>query len=233
MGFAGLGGNVRAITNVFQAKYFHPINHKRNTLAFNFVASFATGYDGRELPPFQRLYLGGEQDLRGFDIRTVTPIAFIPVASTQTVNFVDPTRLDGSGNPHSRSVSMPVLNYQISFPGGDTSSGLQRRIPHPDCGSGEHVAVLTISAPWALCGQDQLQLERDRLVESDHAIPRSIPINNRLQIEPGTNFKLRASAGIEFVVHLPIINAPFRLYWSYNYDRLSQQIVAPTGFVQR
>jgi outer membrane protein insertion porin family len=75
---------------VFQAKYFHPINHKRNVLAINFVASFATGYDGRELPPYQRLYLGGETDLRGFDIRTVTPVAFIPVATIQTVNVYRP-----------------------------------------------------------------------------------------------------------------------------------------------
>jgi hypothetical protein len=28
-------------------------------------------------------------------------------------------------------------------------------------------------------------------------------------------------------VQLPIINAPFRLYWAYNFDRLEQQIAAP------
>ena len=51
-------------------------------------------------------------------------------------------------------------------------------------------------------------------------------------IQPGTNFKLRASAGIEFVVQLPIINAPFRLYWAYNFDRLEQQIAAPLSNFQ-
>ena len=40
-------------------------------------------------------------------------------------------------------------------------------------------------------------------------------------------FRLRASAGAEMVVNLPVLNAPFRLYWSYNFRRLSQQIVAP------
>jgi hypothetical protein len=43
----------------------------------------------------------------------------------------------------------------------------------------------------------------------------------------GTNFKVRASSGIEFVAQLPIINAPVRLYWSYNWDRLEQTITAP------
>ena len=28
-------------------------------------------------------------------------------------------------------------------------------------------------------------------------------------------------------MQLPIINAPFRLYWAYNFDRLEQQIAAP------
>ncbi len=50
-----------------------------------------------------------------------------------------------------------------------------------------------------------------------------------MQIQPGTNFKLRSSVGIEFVVQLPIINAPFRLYWAYNLARLDQQIVAPAS----
>ncbi len=71
---------MKALTNVMEAKYFRPMYHKRNVLAFHFVGSFATGYGGRELPPYDRLFLGGETDLRGFDIRTVTPIVFIPVA---------------------------------------------------------------------------------------------------------------------------------------------------------
>ena len=28
-------------------------------------------------------------------------------------------------------------------------------------------------------------------------------------------------------MNLPVLNAPFRLYWSYNFRRLAQQIVAP------
>ena len=93
----GLGGNVKAATNVVEAKYFRPINHKRNVLAFHFVGAFATGYGNRVVPPFERLFLGGEQDLRGFDIRTVTPIAFIPIGDRYIicVSRSDPPRYRG------------------------------------------------------------------------------------------------------------------------------------------
>jgi len=72
---------------------------------------------------------------------------------------------------------------------------------------------------------DQLQLNSTGLANITANFPS---FNNpRLLLQPGTNFKPRASPGIEFVVQLPIINAPFRLYWAYNFDRLEQQIAAP------
>jgi outer membrane protein insertion porin family len=52
-------------------------------------------------------------------------------------------------------------------------------------------------------------------------------VSRTLQMAPGTNFRLRDSAGIEFVIQLPIVNAPFRLYYAFNALRLSEQIVAP------
>ena len=48
-----------------------------------------------------------------------------------------------------------------------------------------------------------------------------------MQIAPGTNFNLRDSTGIEFNINLPIVQAPFRIYWAYNPLRLHQTIVAP------
>jgi len=48
-----------------------------------------------------------------------------------------------------------------------------------------------------------------------------------LPFQPGTNFKTRTSAGLELVVQLPIVQAPFRIYWAYNFNRMSQVISAP------
>ena len=44
------------------------------------------------VPPFSRFYIGGEEDVRGFDIRTVSPIAFYP-------SVVSVCNRDNNGNP--------------------------------------------------------------------------------------------------------------------------------------
>ena len=35
-------------------------------------------------PPYSRYYMGGEDDMRGFDIYTIGPFAFIPTESSVT-----------------------------------------------------------------------------------------------------------------------------------------------------
>lgn len=220
-----LGGNVRALTNVVEAKYFRPVYHRRNVLAFHFVGSFATGYGGRELPPYDRLFLGGETDLRGFDIRTVTPIVFIPLLSSTSVSYSDPTRLDISGNPLQRTLTIPALTYQIAFPGGDTSGVFNGEYRIPIAGPVSTSLFADVGTVGAL-EKSQLQLDNTGFANITSQFPGS-PISRTLQIQRGTNFKLRSSVGIEFVVQLPIINAPFRLYWAYNLARLDQQIIAP------
>ncbi len=89
--FAGLGGTVHTIRPIIQYKQFFPMQKRRNALGYNVQASFISGYDGVVAPPFERAYLGGENDLRGFDIRTVSPIAYLP--SVQNVALKNP---DGS-----------------------------------------------------------------------------------------------------------------------------------------
>jgi hypothetical protein len=56
-------------------------------------------------------------------------------------------------------------------------------------------------------------------------------LTQQLAIAPGTNFHWRGSTGIEFVVQLPIIQAPFRVYYAYNVHRLYQQIVAKNPYI--
>ena len=48
----------------------------------------------------------------------------------------------------------------------------------------------------------------------------------------GTNYQPRMSTGLELQVILPIVNAPFRLYYAYNPLRLDQ-IVAPVSPITR
>ncbi len=48
-----------------------------------------------------------------------------------------------------------------------------------------------------------------------------------MPFQPGTNFKPRTSAGLELVIQLPIVQAPFRIYWAYNFNRMAEVITAP------
>jgi outer membrane protein insertion porin family len=45
-----------------------------------------------------------------------------------------------------------------------------------------------------------------------------------------TNFRPRASSGLEVQVVLPIVNAPFRVFWGYNFLRVDESVVPPQDF---
>jgi outer membrane protein insertion porin family len=221
-----IGGNENSLTNVLDLKYFRPINHKRNVLAFHLSTAFTTGFGGKVVAPYSRFYLGGETDLRGFDIRTVSPVVFIPSASATTIQYSKPGQLDANGNPLLGSVTIPTLSYQVTFPGGDTQGvgNFEYRIP-----IASHVSAslfFDVGATGAL-RKDQLQVNATAFSSLAQQFPNA-NLSPTLPFQPGTNFKLRSSTGIEFVVQLPIVQAPFRVYWAYNLNRMSQVITAPS-----
>ena len=190
------------------------------------MASFASGYAQHEIPPFERLYLGQvKQTCAGSIPCTVTPVAFIPVASTTAVSFLDPQHLDASGNPLVRAMNIPTLSYQIAFPGGDTEGVFNSEYRIPIAGPVSMSLFNDIGAVGAL-QRDQLAISSAGLQNITSQLPGT-SVSNTLGLQSGTNFRARDSAGIEFVIQLPIINAPFRLYYAFNLLRLSQQIIAP------
>jgi outer membrane protein insertion porin family len=226
VGFQGgpLGGNVNTITNVFDWKYFHPVNKRRNTLGFHATTAFTTGYGGREIPPFSRFYMGGENDIRGYDIRSISPVTFIPEASAQGITYHDPT-CGGC----LRSFTVPVLVYGATLPGGDTqgSGNFEYSIPIV----GPVIARLFIDGGTnGILRRDGLQLDPTGLAQLQSQFPGA-SLSSRLPISPGTNFRLRGSTGIEFSVQLPIIQAPFRIYYAYNLHRLYEQIPSQAPYI--
>ena len=220
-----IGGNVNSITQIVEAKYFRPNYHRRNVIAMRFMTAFTTGFNGKVVAPYSRFYLGGETDLRAFDIRTVSPVVFIPSLRTTPIFYLNPYVLDGSGNPTSGSVNVPTLSYQTSFPGGDTEAltNLEYRIP-----IAPHVSMslFTDIGAVGVLHNNQLQLNSTDLTTLQQQFPTT-PISSTLPLQPGTNFKLRSTAGVELVVQLPIVRAPFRIYWGYNFERMAQVITAP------
>ncbi len=222
-----LRGNVNAMTTIFEGKYFRPINKRRNVLGFRYLSAFATGYGNKVLPPFDRFYLGGEDSVRGFDIRTIGPVAFLPLSSSTQFFFQDPTHLDAFGNPTLRQVSVPSLLYNFTFPGGDLQGvgNAEYRIPLV----GPVTMALFFDAGLnGIVRRGQLQIDPSGFQQLQTQFPNAT-ISQRIGLAPGSNFKLRTSTGIEFVVQLPVVNAPFRIFWAYNLNRYHHTIVAPAS----
>jgi outer membrane protein insertion porin family len=225
-----LGGNVNSITNVFSYTQFRPTFFKhRNVLGLHVTSAYTTGYGGREVPPFSRFYMGGENDLRGFDIRSISPVTFIPTATSQTFLFTDPTHLSGSGSPLPRAFAVPILTYTATLPGGDlqTSGNVEYRIPLV----GPVTAGLFVDGGTdGIVRPSALKLDPTGLKNLQQQFPGA-NVSGQLGIASGTNFRLRASTGIEFGVQLPIVQAPFRIYYAYNINRLHSQIVSPLVYI--
>ncbi len=251
--FSGIGGTVHTIRPVVQYKQFFPMQKRRNALGYNVQASFITGYGGIVAPPFERAYLGGENDIRGFDIRTISPIAYLP--SAQVVPLRDKTGAFVPANPSFPAVpgangtcasncwNIPVPYQQLVTPGGDLSlnANLEYRIT---------IAGPVAIAPFVDAGTDpilrtsQLQIntvQYDTLISTVFGCPnldsgfackggqRLNPntFSPNLSPVPGTNWVVRMSTGLELQTMLPVVNAPFRIYYAYNALRLDSTASPP------
>ncbi len=243
---AGLGGTVRSIRPIVQYKKFVPVQKGRNALGFNVQGSFISGFGGLVAPPFQRSYMGGENDLRGFDIRSVSPVAFLP--SVGSITLTDPSGVPvpkDPQNPRAGNVTIPIPIDQITFPGGDLSvvTNFEYRI--------------TIYGPVALAPfidmgidpivrKSQLQIATEQyngVVGTAFGCPSLSqtatantcalgsllvpPPSQDLQVLGSTNWRPRMSTGLELQMFLPVINAPFRIYWAYNPLRLDNPANPP------
>ncbi len=231
-----LGGNVNAIEPVVEFKYFRPINRRRNVLAFRFLSAFATGFNGRVLSPLSRFYIGGEDNLRGFDIRGVSPIAIIPQAANVPVSFVfqQPsttaplppgcTRF-GISSSVLCSTQAPILAFTAGFPGGDAQSigNFEYRIPIAGPVSLSYFVDAGINS---VLRRNQLQITPQLAEQLGTQFGTTVP--TQLRLVPGTNFKVRVSTGLELVVTLPIFNVPFRIYYAYNPLRLDTSVFGGT-----
>jgi outer membrane protein insertion porin family len=220
-----LGGNVNSLTTTGEYKFFHPVNHKRNAIGFRFLAAWTTGYGGKEVPPYSRFYMGGENDIRGFDIRAISPITYIPSVYNQVVTFYQNNRFGGSGSPLLGAFSVPLVAYTITFPGGDLEGvgNFEYRIP---IAGPVGMTLFVDTGTTGILNKNALKLNADGV----EYINQNFPLVNQgqqLQIAPGTNFHPRMSTGIEFNVNIPIIQAPFRIYYAYNPLRIHDTIIAP------
>lgn len=225
---AGLGGNTKFIQPTVELKYYRPHTSRGNVIAMRLLGSMVTGIGDSVPPPFRRSYMGGENDIRGFRIFSVTPMGWIPdVATVPQVNDNGTPRMQSqiiNGVETQQAVTTNVPIYRLVQPGGDSRLvyNLEYRI--------KIFGPVTL-APFMDVGfnkiffKDQVRLNPGRVDELNGTFPQA-GFEEKILIMPETE-KLRMSTGLELQVMLPILQAPFRFYWAYNPLRVREFLQPP------
>ncbi len=244
MELAGLGGTVRSVRPIVQYKQFIPVQNRRNAIGFNVQGSFISGYGGLVAPPFQRFFMGGENDHSR--IRYPLGLAGGVPAQLERDHADQSGRNSGSQEPGESAAG----ELDGSDPGGpDRVSGRRSQCVRTNLEYRITIAGPVAIAPFVDTGIDpiirpsQLQIAT---VQYDQVIGTLVRLSDarcRLQLPGRTRLEsdafeesagsavrrtggLRMSTGLELQMFLPVVNAPFRIYWAYNPLRLDQ--IRPT-----
>jgi outer membrane protein insertion porin family len=249
---AGVGGNVKYYSPVASYRQFYPMKGLRinreghNVLAYRLQLAHVSGFAGEVAPPTDRIYSGGESDIRGFDVRSASPYLFVPNRVEFNLTNPDGTTVPRDPtNPSLGNVQIPLPIYRLVAIGGDTSftSNLEYRIPIVS------QVTFALFTDFGLTfdaqpGQLRQSAAGQAVINgASYGCPtivngacfggQSVSFPLLLKTVPGTNFVPRMSNGAELQVILPIINAPFRLYYAYNplrlYKDIPQQLAVPNS----
>jgi outer membrane protein insertion porin family len=192
---AGLGGNTNFWNPRAEAVWYKPLN-RRTSLGFRAQAEYISPYGSTiVLPIYERLFLGGEYSIRGFDIRSVgprDPATGLVLGGNKSllfngeylINIAGPVRLvlffdAGQVRPRGQSFGWKEPIVQQTFPGALS--------PVPG-------DVFGVSNPF--------------LSEFD---PELVVVGDR------SAFKTSTGAEIRFF--MPVLNVPFRLIFAMNPSR--------------
>jgi outer membrane protein insertion porin family len=222
---------VNTFSNTFTAEYFRPHYKKRNVIGMRLLTSMISGYGGKDVPPFNRFYLGGENDIRGFDFYTISPYVPVPNVAVQNITYLDPRIIGSNGLPTAVSIPVNTVTFFANRPGGDFQlvANVDYRIPIAGPVS---VALFNDLGINGLIRKSQLNLDPTALAPLQQQYPNpdfpSLKISSNLPVL-ANNFTPHTSTGAELVVQLPIVNAPFRFYYAYNFLRQANTITGPTN----
>ena len=244
---AGAGGNVKYFQPAISFRQFFPMKGLRvnreghNVLAYRLQLLHAEGFGGQVAPPFNRTYAGGENDVRGFDIRSASPYTFIPTRINYNLENPDGTTIPRNpANPNLGNVTIPLPIYRLVQVGGDTSftSNLEYRIPLASMVTFTFFTDFNMTFDALKSQLRQSVLGQTQITSPLYGCPtfingacgggKQVDFPFLLKTAAGTNFVPRMSNGAQLEVVLPIVNAPFRIFYAYNplrlYESLPQQL---------
>lgn len=192
---AGLGGNTSFVQGRLEGVTFMPLGG-RWSLGVRGQAQYIRPYgQTQNLPIFERLFLGGEYSVRGFDLRSIGP-------------------LDQTGQLVVGGNKSLLINTELYF----DVFGPLRVVAFYDAGQ---VRDLGEGFGWwedAYTVTQPLPALFDPLAPvslRDPDVPRAVPIREVY----GRRNAFKTSTGVEVRFFMPVLNVPFRLIASYNPQR--------------
>jgi outer membrane protein insertion porin family len=234
---------VKYISPVASWRQFFPMHNLRvsrdghNVLGYRVQFAHISGFAGEVAPPTNRIYSGGESDVRGFDVRSASPYTFIPNKVMFNLTNPDGTTVPRDPtNPALGSVQIPLPLYRMVSIGGDTSvtANVEYRIPIVNQVTFAFFTDFNMTFDvradqlrQSIAGQQEISSPLygcPNFVNGACFGGKQVSFPNPLKVVPGTNYVPRMSNGAELQVILPIVNAPFRLYYAYNSLRLYKDV---------
>jgi outer membrane protein insertion porin family len=195
---AGVGGNTKFVNPRLEAiTYFKHTN--RTSLGLRAQGEYITSYgDTVALPIFEKLFMGGEYSIRGFDLRTVgprDPSSGVVIGGNKSllfnaeylINIAGPVRLVlfgdvGQVRDKGERFMWKEPIYEFQFPEPST---------------------LTLTDPFARVGL--------RNPDDPEILPTKVKI--------GDLSAFKSSIGAEIRFFMPVLNVPFRLIFAMNPSR--------------
>src|SRR4030095_2366820 len=203
-----LGGDFSMIRPVVEYRHFFPdriISKGRNTFGYRFLGEYIKAFDNSVIPFFERFFIGGETTLRGFDIRSISPLA---IASTPA--------LDPLGSPViDLNTGLPRVDRNLTPIGGDTMVMFNGEYRIPIAGPLSMALFYDVgySGVSSLSNIGNLGNTSIKLIEA-------------------TNNVIRGSSGVEIQFLLPVWSAPFRLIFAFNPHTFNDTILVGTTPLQ-
>jgi outer membrane protein insertion porin family len=199
MDLAGLGGNTNFYKPMAEAVWIYRQNG-RMSLAMRGQFEYIQKFTGeRPLPIFEKLFLGGEYSVRGFDIRSIGPrdlISNLVLGGNKSLLFNVEQNINIAG---------PV-RLILFFDAGQVRDSGQPFAWHEDI-----VEVVPRDIPLL---SDYFGNPNFVLTDVETALA---PVQTRVV---GQAAAFKASTGVEIRFFMPVLNVPFRLIFADNISRV-------------
>ncbi len=197
MDIAGIGGNTKYLQGRLEAIWYKPVT-RRMSFGLRAQARYIRPQAGTVLPIFEKYFLGGEYDVRGFDLRTISPR--------------DPgTSLIAGGNKslvfnaeYYLDIASPIRVLAFFDAGQVQDIGEPLRWKDP---------VKVTRTPGSITPTLSDPFRFSTLIPSLLSPPKP-------EIKTiGEVAAFKVSTGFELRFFMPVVNVPFRLIASYNPSR--------------